>query len=80
MGNRLLTDEVLWTTMFLVEQTLNARPITQASDDPEDLESQIPNHLLLWRANVYKPFNSDAEAYSNHRNIFKSSQAYADVI
>ena len=39
-GNRALTDESLTTTMCLVEQTLNARPITQASDDPNDLEAQ----------------------------------------
>ena len=39
LGNRSLTDESLTTTMCLVEQTLNARPITPASDDPDDLEA-----------------------------------------
>ena len=40
LGNRSLTDEASLTTMCLVEQTLNAHPITPASDDPSDLEAQ----------------------------------------
>ena len=50
LRNRSLTDEVLTTTMSLVEQTLNARPITPASDDPEDLEALTTNHFNLGRA------------------------------
>ena len=37
LDNRSLTDEVLSTILCLVEQTLNARPLTALSDDPEDL-------------------------------------------
>ena len=70
--NRSLTDEVLTTTMCLVEQTLNARPITPASDDPEDLEALTPNHFILRRANVCIPFIPNAEVYSNHRKMFRS--------
>ena len=44
---RSLTDETLLTTMCLVEQTLNARFITPASVDPEELEALTPNHFLL---------------------------------
>ena len=80
LGNRSLTDEVLTTTMCLVEQTLNARPITAASDDPEDLEALTPNHFLLGRANICIPFVPNAEVYSNHRKMFRSCQAYADMI
>ena len=47
LDNRSLTDEVLSTTMCLVEQTLNARPLTAVSDDPEDLTALTPNHFLL---------------------------------
>ena len=47
LGNRALTDESLTTTMCLVEQTLNARPITPASDDPADLEALTPNHFIF---------------------------------
>ena len=80
LGNRSLTDEALLTTMCLVEQTLNARPITPASDDPSDLEALTPNHFILGRANVCIPFIPNAEIYSNHRKMFRSCQAYADMI
>ena len=80
LGNRSLTDEVLLTTMCLVEQTLNARPITPASDDPEDLEPLTPNHFIIGRANVCIPFIPNAEVYANQRKMFRSSQAYADMI
>ena len=47
LENRSYTDDVLSTTMCLVEQTLNARPLTAVSDDPEDLTALTPNHFLL---------------------------------
>ena len=37
----------LSTTMCLVEKTLNTRPLTAISEDPEDLTALIPNHFLL---------------------------------
>ena len=66
LGNRSSTDEVLTTTMCLVEQTLNARPMTPANDDAEDLEALTPNHFILGRANVCIFFIPNAEVYSNH--------------
>ena len=80
LGNRSLTDEVLTMTMCLVKQTLNGRPITPASDDPDDLEAFTPNHYVLGRANVCVPFIPNVEVCSNHRKIFRSCQAYADMI
>ena len=79
-GNRSMTDEPLNTTMCLVEQTLNARPITPASDDPSHLEALTPNHFILGRANVCIPFISDAETYSNHRELIRLCQAHANMI
>ena len=67
LGNRSLTDESLTTTMCLVEQTLNACPITRASDDPANLEPLTPNYFILGCANVCIPFIPNAEVYSNHR-------------
>ena len=67
LGNRSLTDEVLMTTMCLVEQTLNARPLNPASDDSEDLEALTPNIFILGRASVCIPF------YSQCRSLFKPS-------
>ena len=69
-GNRSLTDEVLFTTMCLVEQTFNAHPITSASDDPGALEALTPHHLILGRANVCIPFIPNADVYTNHRQMF----------
>ena len=42
-----LTDDVFITTMCLVEQTLNARPLTSVSDDSDDLEALTPNHFFI---------------------------------
>ena len=80
LGNGFLTDEVLTTTMYLVEQTLNARPITPASDDPEDLEALTPNHFILGLPNVFIFFVPNAEVSSNHCKMFQSCQAYAYMI
>ena len=70
LGNRALTDESLTTTMCLVEQTLNARPTTPASDDPNDLEALTSNHFILGGANICIPFIPNAELYANHRKCF----------
>ena len=47
LGNRRVTEEVLRTTLCLVEQSLNARPITAVSTNPLDLEALTPNHFIL---------------------------------
>ena len=65
LGSRSLIDETLITTMCLVEQTLNARPLTAVSEDPADLEALTPNHFLLGRSNVAVPFIPNAELYAN---------------
>ena len=80
LDNRSLTDEVFSTTMCLVEQTLNARPLTAVSDDPEDLTALTPNHFLLGRENASAPFMPSSERYHDLRRSFKTAQAYADMI
>ena len=77
---RSMSDEVLTTTMCLVEQTLNARPLTAASNNPKDLEALTPNHFLLGRSSVAIPFISNATKYADMRKAFESSQSYADMI
>ena len=80
LDNRSLTDEVLSTTMCLVEQTLNARPLTAISEDPEDLTSLTSNHFSLGRENASAPFMPSSERYPDLRKSFKTAQAYADMI
>jgi hypothetical protein len=49
MTKQVLDDEKLMTMFCEVEAIVNGRPITTVSDDPSDLESLTPNHLLLLR-------------------------------
>ena len=44
LGNRSVTEDVLSTTMCIVEQTLNARLLTHVSSDVN--EALTPNHFL----------------------------------
>ena len=80
LDGRGLTDEILGTTMCLVEQTLNARPLTAVSDDPEDLNALTPNHFLLGRDSVCAPFLPNSERYHDLRRAFKTSQCYSEMI
>ena len=66
--------------MCLVEQTLNARPLTAVSDDPEDLTALTTNHFLLGQENASAPFMPSSERYHNLKKSFKPAQAYADMI
>ena len=80
LGNRRLTLPVLTTAMCMVEQTLNARPVTPVGDDPEDLEALTPNHFLLGRPVVAEPLIPDAVRYVDCRKIYKVAQAYNQMI
>ena len=77
LNNRSLTDKVISTAMCLLEQTLNARPLTAVSDDPEDLTALTPNHFLLGRENASAPFMPSSERYHDLRKAFKTAQACA---
>ena len=80
VNNRRPNDEVLSTIMCLVEQTLNARPLTAVSDHPEDLTALTTNHFLLGRENASAPFVPSSERYHDLKKSFKMAQAYADMI
>jgi len=80
LGSRKITDETLQTTFCLVEQTLNARPITYVSDDIEDLEALTPNHFLLGRPSHCLPDYCSKTTDGYSRKAYKHAQLYADQI
>ena len=80
LDNRSLTDEVLSTTTGLVEQTLNARPLTAVSDDPENLTALTRNHFLLGQEIAIAPFMPSNERNPDLQKSFQTAQAYADMI
>ena len=40
-------EEVLSTALTEIEHTINSRPLTHVSIDPDDLEALTPNHFLI---------------------------------
>ena len=61
MTEQVPTSEMLTTLLVMAEGIINNRPLTPASDDPNDLEPLTPNHLLLHRPASAPPglFNED---------------------
>ena len=80
LGNRSVAEDFLSTTMCIVEQTLNARPLTSVSSDVNDLEALTPSHFLLGGRNVCLPYLPLAEEFFDHRKLFRQTQAYANLI
>ena len=66
--------------MCIVEQTLNVRPLTPVSSDVNDLEALTSNHFLLGNKNDCLPYLPCAEEFVDHRNLFRQTQAYANLI
>ena len=80
LDNRSFTDNIVNTTVYLVEQTLNARHLTAVSDDPEDLTALTPNNFLLGQENASAQFMPSSESNNDLRKLLKMAQAYADMI
>ena len=69
IGSRKLTPEVLETTFCLVEQSLNARPITSVSASPDGFEVLTPNHFLLGRNGTSFPLSLSRSTSTIESNI-----------
>ena len=81
LGTRRLTDEVLSTTLCLVEQFVNNRPLVPASSDPSDMNALTPNHFLIGGTTSSFPFEDQGERETfNYRKRFQQAQAYTNVI
>ena len=73
------SDEQLHTLMCEIEETLNSRPLTKASDDPNDFDVITPRDLLLLRPTASLPpgqFN-ERDIYSRRR--WRQMQYFADL-
>ena len=79
LGNRRVTEEVLGTTLCLVEQSLNARPITAVSSDPLDLEALTPNHFIHDQRAASFPSLGFEENFDPKKR-FARAQSYANAI
>ena len=55
--------------MYLLEQTLNARPLTAVIDNPEHLTALMPNHFLLGQENASAQFMPSSERYRDLRKL-----------
>ncbi|XP_062620585.1 uncharacterized protein LOC134282159 [Saccostrea cucullata] len=74
-----LDDEGLLTLVCEIEAIMNGRPLTEASDDPNDLCALTPNHILLMRSGESFPpgiFHA-SDNYAKRR--WKQIQYLADV-
>ncbi|XP_062602363.1 uncharacterized protein LOC134264072 [Saccostrea cucullata] len=74
-----LDDEGLLTLFCEIEAIMNGRPLTEASDDPNDLLALTPNHILLMRSGESFPpgiFHA-SDNYAKRR--WKQIQYLADV-
>ena len=79
LGNRRHTDVVLQTTFYLVESTLNNRPLTPVSSDPTELAAITPNHFLLGHRSCTVPSLLSEEDF-DHRKRYVRAQCYVESI
>ncbi|XP_028517549.1 uncharacterized protein LOC110247780 [Exaiptasia diaphana] len=79
LGSKVVTDEVLRTTMSEVQAILNSRPLTPLSNDVKDMEVLTPNHLLLLRSNANLPLGLHSEEHGYCRRRWKQVQHLANV-
>ena len=79
LGSRKLTDKILNTTMCLVEGSLNARPLSPVSDDPDSLEALTQNHFLLGQHSLTFLSLRSSENFS-HSEKYARAQSYANAI
>ena len=79
LGSRRVGQEVLGTTLCLVEQALNLRPITPVSTDSCELEALTANYFLLGQHAASFPSLLPGEHF-DHRKRYVRAQSYANAI
>ncbi|XP_030854473.1 uncharacterized protein LOC115929512 [Strongylocentrotus purpuratus] len=74
-----LDDEGLQTFLCEAEGIINGRPITKASNDPNDLEALTPNHLLLMKSQPALPPTITRETDIYVRRRWRQVQYMSDL-
>jgi hypothetical protein len=69
-----LTFEEMTTVLCRIEAILNSRPITQISDNPNDIEALTPGHFLIGRPLNSKLEHDLTEVKSNRLNRWQLIQ------
>lgn len=75
--NNLFSYEEFYTLICQVEMTMNSRPITPLSSDPNDFSALSPGHFLIGQPMVcinYPPINDSSTLsyrYKNIQNIYQ---------
>ena len=79
LGSRRVTEEVLGTTLCLVEQALNSRPITPVSTDSRKLKALTPNHFLLGQHATSFPSLLPGDHF-DHKKRYVRAHSHANAI
>jgi hypothetical protein len=73
-----VTETVLRTALIEVEDSINSRPLTHNSADPNDFTALTPNHFLRHDPNPHVPPGSFSAAERDSRKRWRQSQVLAN--
>ncbi|KAL0810972.1 hypothetical protein ABMA28_010266 [Loxostege sticticalis] len=73
------SEEVLATLLAEVEMTVNSRPLTHVSLDPEEPEALTPNHFILLGPAHEPPMGETSPQDLQGRHTWRTSQRLADL-
>ena len=79
LGSRRVTEEVLGTTLCLIEQALNPMPITPVSTGSRELEALTQNHFLLGQEATSFDLLLPGD-YFDHKKRYVLAQSYSNAI
>ena len=77
LQGQVLTQETLTTSLAIVESTLNRRPLSTPSDDPQDLTVLTPNSFLIQQASSKPQMSNVEDREINSRKRHRQSLALA---
>ncbi|XP_055623266.1 uncharacterized protein LOC129766702 [Toxorhynchites rutilus septentrionalis] len=76
LANAMANTEQFTTLLVQIEALLNSRPLTQLSNDPEDLDVLTPGHFLVHRPLTAIPEPSYEEIPTNRLSQWQMIQEY----